>query len=91
MSNREVLIRLLQNQASRAEQARDYERAITVYERMKTVAPDYPQGWSSLARLQLMFGATEPARASLIALLEIAGDPAARAQICEALGSLANE
>jgi hypothetical protein len=58
---------------------------------MKAVAPDYPQGWGSLARLQLMFGAAEPARASLISLLEITGDPDARARICEAIGSLADE
>ncbi len=91
MSNRDVLVRLLQNQASRAEQARDYERAGAVYERMTTVAPNNPQGWGSLARLQLMFGATEPARSSLISLLEITRDPDARAQISEVLGGLADD
>ena len=90
MSNRDVLVRLLQNQASRAEQSRDYERAVAVYERMTTVAPAAPQGWVSLARLQLMFGATSPARSSLIALLEVTHDPDARAQISEALGALAD-
>ncbi|WP_428334152.1 SirB1 family protein [Novosphingobium sp.] len=91
MSNRDVLVRLLQNQASRAEQSGDYERAVLVYGRMKTVAPDNAQGWSGLVRLQLMFGATGPARTSLISLLEITRDPGARSQISQVLGNLAGE
>jgi len=90
MSNREVLVRLLQNQASRAEQAGDYERAVVIYERMKSVAPDNAQGWSALARLQLMFGATESARNNLISLLEITRDPNLRSQISQMLGNLAD-
>lgn len=90
MSNRDVLVRLLQNQASRAEQAGDYERAVIVYERMKTVAPDNAQGWSALARLQLMFGAAKSARTSLISLLEITRDPNGRRQISQMLQDLAD-
>ena len=91
MSNRDVLVRLLQNQASRAEQAQDYERALDVYKRMKTVAPGNPQGWASLARVQVQIGANAEARATLIALLEITRDPQARAQICQALETLAED
>ena len=90
MSNRDVLLRLLQNQASRAEQEKDFERALDVYERMKTVAPANPQGWASLARVQLKIGANAEARTNLIALLEITRDPNARAQIFQALGMLAD-
>ena len=89
MSNRDVLVRLLQNQAGRAEQGRDYERALTIYERMTIVAPDHSQGWGALARLQMMFGATAPARASLIALLELTREASGRAQITQALTRLA--
>ena len=90
MSNRDVLVRLLQNQASRAEHEHDYERALNVYERMKAVAPAHPQGWFSLARVQVKVGAIAEARTNLIALLEITGDPHAREQILQALGTLAD-
>ena len=90
MSNRDVLVRLLQNQASRAEQEQDYERALAVYERMKTVAPASPQGWAALARVQLKVGAHAAARTNLISLLEITRNPNARAQISQALETLAD-
>lgn len=90
MSNRDVLVRLLQNQASRAEQEQDYERALVVYDRMRTVAPTNPQGWASLARLQIENGEPASARTNLISLLEITRNPDARAQISQALDTLAN-
>ncbi len=90
MSNSDVLVRLLQNQASRAEQEQDYERALAVYERMKTVAPANPQGWASSARVQFKVGAHAAARTNLISLLEITRDPEARAQISQALDTLAD-
>jgi regulator of sirC expression with transglutaminase-like and TPR domain len=89
MSNRDVLVRLLQNQASRAEQEQDHERALTIYERMKTVAPASPQGWASMARVQLQVGAPAAARTNLIALLEITRDPDVRARISRALETIA--
>ena len=42
MSNRDILVRLLINQASRAEQAGDTGRAMTLYQRMSLVAPSNP-------------------------------------------------
>jgi regulator of sirC expression with transglutaminase-like and TPR domain len=45
MTNRNTLVRLLMNQASRAEREKDPVRAITLYQRMTLVAPDNPDGW----------------------------------------------
>lgn len=41
MANRAVLVRLLLNQASRAEASGNTARALTLYERMTAIAPDY--------------------------------------------------
>lgn len=88
MSNRSVLVRLLMNQASRAEAAADLARALTLYKRMTVIAPGHGQGWWERARLLLHAGETGRARASLGAMLEITRDPALRIHICSALDSL---
>lgn len=89
MSNRTTLVRLLVNQASRAEQAGDQARAATLYESMTIIAPSNGQGWWDLARLQLVTGAVDAARASLSAMLEVTRDPERRAHITDALDRLA--
>lgn len=89
MTNRLVLVRLLLNQASRAEQTGDASRALAIYERMVAVAPSNGQGWWDLARLQLAAGRTEDARISLSAMLEITRDSDSRAHISAALEALA--
>jgi regulator of sirC expression with transglutaminase-like and TPR domain len=88
MSNRAALLRLLMNQASRAERAGDPERALTVYERITTIAPAHSSGWWELARLQLGFGRIADARVSLTSLLETTRDPFLRAQANSALDAL---
>lgn len=85
MSNRTTLVRLLMNQASRAEGASDAGRAMTMYQRMTLVAPDNPDGWWSLARLQLGAGMVEDARKNLSAMLEITRDDERRATITKVL------
>ncbi|RYD82935.1 MAG: tetratricopeptide repeat protein [Sphingomonadales bacterium] len=89
MSNRMVLVRLLLNQATRAEQGGDSARALIIYERMVEVAPSNGQGWWDLARLQLAAGRIEDARISLSAMLEITRDAGHRAHISAALEKLA--
>jgi len=89
MSNRMTLVRLLLNQASRAEQAGDTARAQTLYERMTIIAPSHGQGWWDLARLQLIGQQVEAARASLSAMLEVTREPERRGQIADALERLA--
>jgi regulator of sirC expression with transglutaminase-like and TPR domain len=89
MSNRTTLVRLLLNQATRAEQAGDTVRAEALYERMTIIAPSYGQGWWDLARLQLVGRQVDAARASLSAMLEITREPDRRAQIADALERLA--
>lgn len=89
MSNRGVLVRLLTNQASRAEAAGDTARALTLYERMSTVAPEYTHLWWERARLQLIEGDVPGARASLSAMLETTRDPALRDHVSAALDALA--
>lgn len=88
MSNRMVLVRLLLNQATRAERGGDIGRAMTIYERMVEVAPQNGQGWWDLARLQLGVGKVEDARVSLSAMLEITRNPDHRAHIVAALEAL---
>lgn len=88
MSNRMVLVRLLLNQATRAEHGGDNGRAMVVYQRMVEVAPGMGQGWWDLARLQLSAGRVEDARVSLSAMLEITRDPDSRAHISAALEAL---
>lgn len=89
MSNRSTLVRLLMNQATRAEAANDPGRAMTLYQRMTLIAPDNPDGWWSFARLQLGAGLIEPARKSLSAMLEITRDEDRRAVITAALEQIA--
>lgn len=88
MTNRAALVRLLTNQATRAETAGDARRALTIYERMTTIAPAYSHGWWELARLHLVYGEATEARQSLSAMLETTRDPALRTHINAALDSL---
>lgn len=88
LPNRLVLVRLLLNQALRAEQGGDISRGIAIYERIVEVAPSHAQGWWDLARLQLGEGRTEEARGSLSAMLEVTRDADTRAQVVAALEGL---
>lgn len=89
MSNRMTLVRLLVNQATRAQQSGDVARACTLYDRMTVVAPEHEAGWWELARLQLAEGEVDAARASLSAMLEITRDPERRGHVSAALLRLA--
>ncbi len=88
MPNRAVLVRLLQNQASRAEHAGRGRRALKLYARMTTMAPAYPQAWWERARLELVDHEIAAARASLGAMLEITRDPELRRRVTETLDAL---
>lgn len=88
MPNRAVLIRLLQNQASRAEQSGKGRRALELYSRMTTIAPAYPHLWWERARLELTDGDIPSARSSLGAILEITRDPDLRGRVLTMLEKL---
>jgi regulator of sirC expression with transglutaminase-like and TPR domain len=88
MQNRAVLVRLLMNQATRAEAAGDPDRALTLYQRMTIVAPGTGHAWWERARLELRGGDVAAARGSLSAMLEITRDPDLRMQISATLDSL---
>lgn len=90
MSNRTALVRLLLNQASRAEEAGDLPRAMTLYTRMTMVAPDNPDGWWELARLQLQVNDIDSARHSLSAMLEVTRDPDRRQLVSATLEAIAS-
>ena len=88
MSNRSVLVRMLLNQASRAEAAGDARRARELYRRMTLIAPSHGHGWWERARLEAASGDVGEARASLSAMLEVTRDPAVRLHIFAALDAL---
>lgn len=86
--NRAILVRLLRNQASRAEQAGDLDRAMAMHVRMTRIAPEFADLWSELARLQIRTGNPDGARDSLSAMLEMTRDPDRRQAIADALDRL---
>lgn len=88
MSNRTTLVRLLLNQASRAEKSGDIARAIILFVRMTVVAPENPDGWWELARLQLQLGDLETARHSLSSMLEVTRDPDRRRLVSATLEAI---
>ena len=88
MENRAVLVRLLLNQASRAEASANTSGALALYERMTAIAPDYPQPWWDRARLEAASGNVQGARSSLSAMLEITRDVHVRNHVCAALDAL---
>lgn len=90
LPNRSVLVRLMMNQAVRAEAAGQPARALAIFQRISTVAPGYSQGWWDRARLELRLGDPPAARACLSAMLETTRDPALRAHINQALDTLAS-
>jgi regulator of sirC expression with transglutaminase-like and TPR domain len=90
MGNRTVLVRLLMNQATRAEQAEDFARALVVLQRITAVAPTYSLGWWERARLEGALGDVAAARGSLASMLETTRDPRLRSQAVMALEALAN-
>ncbi len=88
MPNRAVLVRLLLNQATRAEQAGKGRRALELYGRMTAMAPDYGHAWWERARLELTDGDVPAARNSLTAMLEVTRDPELRTRVAGTLEAL---
>lgn len=88
MSNRAVLVRLLLNQASRAEAAGDPARGRALFGRMTAIAPDRAHPWWERARLEVATGDPAAARVSLSALLEITRDQGLRGRVHAALDAL---
>jgi regulator of sirC expression with transglutaminase-like and TPR domain len=91
MANRAILVRLLLNQATRAEQAGKGRRALELYGRMTMVAPGHGQGWWERARLELVDGDVPAARRSLSAMLEITREPELRGRVSDILAALPQE
>jgi len=88
MPNRAVLVRLLMNQATRAEEAGRGRRALDLYARMTAFAPEVGHAWWERARLELTDGDVPAARRSLTAMLEITREPAARGRVLATLEKL---
>jgi len=89
MSNRQLLVRLVTNQASRARSSGDTRRALRLYERMTTIAPRLSSLWWERARLEQLLGHNKAARASLTAMLETTHDSGMARRIHAALAALA--
>lgn len=91
MTNRAVLVRLLLNQATRAEKAGRGRRALELYTRMTVMAPGYGHAWWEKARLELVDGRVATARRSLTSMLEITRDVVLRERISATLDALVIE
>lgn len=89
LSNRAILVRLLNNIAWRAEETGDRERALIIHERMTAVAPTFSDLWWEQARLEQELGRFSAARASLSAMLETTRDVRTSKRIRQALERLA--
>jgi regulator of sirC expression with transglutaminase-like and TPR domain len=89
LGNRQMLVRLLSNQASRARLAGQTARALTLYERMTTIAPRMSALWWERAQLEQRMGRMAAARTSLTAMLETTHDPALGQRIRATLATLA--
>ena len=88
MPNRAVLVRLLLNQATRAEQAGKGRRALELYARMTAIAPDHGHAWWERARLELTDGDVPAARRSLTAMLEVTRESVMRRRVADTLEAL---
>lgn len=91
LHNRATLVRLVMNQASRASQAGDLDRALTLYQRMTHIAPGISGLWWERARIEQLLGRLHAARSSLAAMLETTVDPSAHQRITAALAILARQ
>ena len=89
MSNRQLLVRLITNQASRARSSGDTKRALKLYERMTSIAPRLSSLWWERARLEQLLGHNNAARGSLTAMLETTHDSGMARRIQAALAALA--
>lgn len=89
MGNREMLVRLVSNQAGRARLAGDTLRALALYERLTTVAPRISALWWERSQLEQRIGRLSAARGSLTAMLETTHDPALGQRIRTTLATLA--
>jgi regulator of sirC expression with transglutaminase-like and TPR domain len=89
MSNRQMLVRMISNQASRARLAGQVLRALALYERMTMIAPRTAALWWERAQLEQRIGRLPAARASLTAMLETTHDPALMHRIQAMLAGLA--
>ena len=89
MSTRQMLVRMVSNQASRARLNGDIGRALMLYERLTTIAPDQGGLWWERARLEQRIGRLAAARASLTAMLETTHDARVGERIRTTLATLA--
>lgn len=88
LSNRATLVRLLTNLTSRARDAGNLVRALTLAKRMTLFAPDVTGVWWERARLEQHLGDERAARESLVAMRETCRDPAIHRRIDTALAAL---
>ncbi|AYJ85008.1 hypothetical protein D3Y57_02880 (plasmid) [Sphingomonas paeninsulae] len=89
MPNRAVLVRLLLNQATRAEEVGKGRRALELYGRMTVMAPAYGHAWWERAQLELTDGDVVAARNSLTSMLEVTREPELRRRVADTLSALA--
>lgn len=89
LSNRAALVRLVNNQATRARRQGDTARALVLHARMTAFAPGFTALWWERARLEQLAGRPAEARRSLAAMLETTHDAGLRHRIRTAMAALA--
>ncbi len=89
LPDRAVLVRMLNNTASRAEASGDMDTALMLHGRMTSLAPQYSGLWWERARLERSLGHLSAARTSLIHMLETTHDSGLSHRVNQMLASLA--
>ena len=89
LSNRAALVRLLTNQAARAHNAGDLDRALVLARALTMIAPDFSSVWWARAQLEQRLGDDAAARESLVAMRETTRDANLQTRIDATLAGLA--
>lgn len=88
LSNREILVNLLGQEASVALAGHDIARALVLYAKMCVIIPTHGPFWQRKAELEIRRGDESSARKSLCSLLEMTGNNSVRCALLRVIKGL---